>query len=73
MNLFTNPICNFFLSAVFSESTVAALRFYHVTPSWLDTANFVEFVTNLWKILNVKTPCKGELLDRDQTSYSCNF
>ncbi len=26
---------------------------------WLQTADFLQFVLNLWKILNVKTPFKG--------------
>ena len=30
--------------------------------NWLGTAEFIQFVVNLWKIVNVKTPFKGTVL-----------
>ena len=53
--------------AVFHESTPHALQFYD-EPGWSVTSQFVTFMSNLWKILNVKNPSKGEysnLLESD--------
>ena len=43
--------------AVFHESTVSALEYfvYIQGKPWEDTLNFVKLITNLWKILNVKS------------------
>ena len=66
-------ICVLSFEAIFNESTIAALRHHTETIEWLQTADFLQFVLNLWKILNVKTPFaiiyKNELYVRD--SYFC--
>lgn len=49
----------FFHLAVFDESTVRALMFYDA-PGWKMTSQFVSLFTNVWKILNVKSPLKGK-------------
>ena len=51
-------IINFDISAVFSDSTISALRYYKL-PGWESTAQFIAFITNMWKILNVKSASKG--------------
>ena len=53
--------------SVFNESTVAALRFY-ARPHWNETADFIDFVVKLWKILNVRTTHKG-VHHRDDYEY----
>ena len=48
--------------SIFCESTESGLRFYSesISKPWAETASFVGLVTKYWKILNVKTPTKGE-------------
>uniref|UniRef100_A0A1I8H379 THAP-type domain-containing protein n=1 Tax=Macrostomum lignano TaxID=282301 RepID=A0A1I8H379_9PLAT len=48
--------------AVFSESTAHALEYYSANQGkpWGDTATFVHAVTQLWKVLNVKTSSIGK-------------
>ena len=65
-------ICILSFEAIFNESTIAALRHHTETIEWLQTADFLQFFLNLWKILNVKTPfigtaiiLKNELYMRD--------
>lgn len=43
-----------FFTGIFHESVICGLRYYD-QPGWKNTANFIEFHLNLWKILNVKT------------------
>lgn len=47
--------------SIFSESTVAALRYYSENEQkpWLETAEFLETILKLWNVLNVKSPDKG--------------
>ena len=59
MNIYMIHVSNSFV-AVFNESMVAGLRFYCEKDEWNETSTFVEFVLKLWKIMNVKTPYKGE-------------
>jgi len=48
------------VSGVFSESTVRALEFYaNICPDFLETARFLKFVLQIWKIMSLKTPSKG--------------
>ena len=54
--------------AVFCESTRDALRFYAEHEGkvhWTGTADFVNLVTKLWNVLNVKTCCKGKFKRND--------
>ena len=44
---------------MFSKSTVRALKFYD-NSDWSITAQIVEFIVELWKILNIKTPYKDK-------------
>jgi len=45
---------------VFGESTVRGLRFYSKEiPDFLETAAYVEFIGNVWKVISLKTPSKG--------------
>ena len=45
--------------AVFSESTLRGLQFYD-NCKWSITGQFVSFILNLWKVLNIQTPVKGK-------------
>jgi len=49
-------------SAIFSESTSGALRIYgkDERSQWNDTAIFIEIITKLWNVLNVKTTSIGK-------------
>jgi len=48
---------------VFSESTARGLRFYaDKYPNFANAVTFEEFISNLWKIMSLKTPNKGILL-----------
>lgn len=51
----------FVFSAVFHESTIRALEYYSY-PDWIDTAKFMMFILNTWKIVNVKTLWKGKFI-----------
>jgi hypothetical protein len=55
--------------AVFCESTRDALRYYAANEGkvhWTGTADFINLVTKLWNVLNVKTCCKG-MFKRNET------
>ena len=48
-------------AAVFSESTRDAFKYYvvhHGRTEWSGTANFIELITKLWQVMNVKTCSK---------------
>ena len=50
-----------YFSAIFSESTAAGLDHYAgLYPAWRNTAKFVKFILNIWKVVSVKSPSKGE-------------
>ena len=50
-----------FIAGVFSESMVLALEFYNKNyPEFLETAPFLKFVLNVWKVMSLKTPSKGQ-------------
>ena len=43
-------------TSVFSDSTVHAMEYYSRThPAWTGTFCFLKLVTEMWKIINVKT------------------
>ena len=46
------------LPDVFNESVVNGLRYYKI-PCWTETAKWVQYNLNLWKIQNVKTTSQG--------------
>ena len=48
--------------AVFSESTLNALKFYaiHEKKQWNQTADFIELIIKMWSVLNVKSTSKGK-------------
>ena len=49
-----------FITGVFSESTVRSLEFYSDShPSFKDTARYIKFILNIWKIMSLKSPSKG--------------
>ena len=49
-----------FSLGIFSESTARGLEFYStVHPGFMETAQYVKFVNNIWKIMSVKAPFKG--------------
>ena len=49
-----------FITGVFSESTVRGLEFYSDShPSFKDTAGYIKFILNNWKIMSLKSPSKG--------------
>jgi len=55
--ILTHPV---FLTGIFSESTVRGLEFYGKSnPAFYETARFLKFVGNIWKIMSVKSPSKG--------------
>ena len=48
------------LSGVFSESTARGLEYYSKDyPAFMETARFVKFICNIWKIMSVKSSLKG--------------
>ena len=50
----------FAILGVFSESTAHALEFYaEENPGFVSTSKFVKFISNIWKIMPVRTPKKG--------------
>jgi len=48
-----------FIAAIFDESTVSGLRMLS-EGKYHQTMHFVDYIIRLWKILNVRTPVKGE-------------
>ena len=49
-----------FITGVFSELTVRGLEFYSDShPSLKDTARYIKFILNIWKIMSLKSPSKG--------------
>ena len=50
------------LAGVFNETVVRALRHYGL-PHWNETAAFIEYHLNLWKVLNVKSVSKGRYIE----------
>ena len=59
-------------SGVFSESTARELQLYGKSfPGFLDTARFITFITNIWKIMSVKTPVKGIVSLSYNTIHCC--
>ena len=49
------------VAGVFSEATSLALElFSDAYPGFKDTAKYVKFVCNIWKIMTVRTPNKGK-------------
>ena len=49
-----------FITGVFSESTVRGLEFYSDShPSFKDTARYIKFILNIWKIMLLNSPLKG--------------
>ena len=49
-----------FITGVFSESTVRGLEFYSDShPSFKDTAKYIKFILNIWKIMSLKSSSKG--------------
>ena len=54
---------NFDVESVFSEATALGLEMYSAeSPGFLETANFVKFISNIWKIMSVRTPYKGKFV-----------
>ena len=48
---------------VFSESTARGLEYYSKDhPAFMETARYVKFISNIWKIMSVKSPFKGMFL-----------
>ena len=46
---------------VFSESTAHGLDFYSSEYApFAETARYVKFIGNIWKIVSLKTPSKGK-------------
>jgi len=51
---------------VFSESTSLGLKHYVTTyPAFCETARYIDFITNLWKIMSVKAPYKGNFVTNE--------
>ena len=58
-----------FITGVISESTVRGLEFYSGShPSFKDTARYIKFILNIWKIMSLKSS-KGTRC----TLVLCNF
>lgn len=56
-----------FATAVFHESTISALRYYSnddgcSTRNYNQTAAFIEYIYQYWKIINVRSPTTGRRL-----------
>ena len=48
---------------MFSESTYCALTYYADSHAGLmETARYVQFIANIWKVLSVKAPYEGILM-----------
>ena len=48
---------------VFNETTGRGLEFYlDKYPAFIETCRYVKFISNIWKVISVKTPSKGALL-----------
>lgn len=49
-----------YLEGVFNDSTSCGLEMYGKEhPQFLDTSRYVKFITNIWKVMSVKSPSKG--------------
>ena len=49
-----------FITGVFSELTVRGLKFYSDShPSFKDTARYIKFIFNIWKIMSLNSPSTG--------------
>ena len=67
-------ICFYIFPGVFNESTVRSLTFYGKDhPEFLDTAKYVEFILNLWKVMSLKPPSKGKVNKNSNFVYICYF
>ena len=54
-----------FASAIFHESTVSALRYYATSSgndNFKNTADFLEYIHQYWRIINVRSPVIGKHL-----------
>ena len=59
-----------FITGVFSKLTVRGLEFYSDShPSFKDTARYIKFILNIWKIMSLKSPSK----DMRCILVLCNF
>ena len=48
------------IAGIFSESAARGLMHHAASyPGFLETARFVTFITNIWKIMSVKASHKG--------------
>ena len=48
---------------MFSESTYCGLIYYADTHAgFMETAQYVQFIANIWKVLSVKAPYKSILM-----------
>ena len=65
-------LSGFYVVGVFYESTVRGLQFYSDGhPEFADTARYLNFISNIWKILSVKAPYKGTQPMLYQFSICC--
>jgi len=49
---------------IFSESTACGLQIYGRNfPAFLETSCYISFISNIWKIMSVKTPIKDTSTD----------
>ena len=45
---------------VFNEATGRGLEFYlDKYPAFVETCRYIKFISNIWKIISVRTPSKG--------------
>jgi len=67
-------LTQYFLTGIFSESTVRGLEFYgESNPAFLETARFLKFIGNIRKIMSVKSPSKGAyVVTTDNFFYVCS-
>ena len=57
---------------VLSESTVLGLKHYaSICPEFAETTRYVEFISNVWKIMSVKAPYKG--ICNSLLSFTSNY
>ena len=63
-------LSDFYVVGVFHESTVHGWQFFSDGhPEFADTAQYLNFISNIWKLLSVKAPYKTQPMLYQFTIY----
>ena len=68
---YLNAVILVFIIAVFDESTAEGLKLFG-SGKWHGTAEFIDYICSIWKILNVRTTVKGVLVTSRILFVSCS-